>query len=133
MGGDWFDRFVMGIKYPSLIGLGWFLYRITVFVCNFLAGRMDARHARVDELDKRLNVSLGKRLDHLEEAEARNQSRIILLENAVAILLTELRLTDPTNSKLKEVAAMLRAALPIASDHPFDDLLRQAEQRDTKQ
>lgn len=126
MGADWIDRLAAGGKYTGFGLVAYSAVRLTVFFFNFFAGRYDARQMRLEALDKRVSESLGDRLEHLEQTGAHNQNRIMLLENAVAILLAELRLTDPSNSKLKEVANLLRAAIPVPIDGPFEDLLKQA-------
>jgi hypothetical protein len=105
----------------------WTAYRVVVFACNFLAGRHDARQARLDALDVRLAESLGKRLSHLETAEKANQARIRVLEDCVSILATELRMRDPANSKLGQVAKMLHDVHPVVPPDPqLDELLRHA-------
>jgi hypothetical protein len=109
-------------------GLGsWSAYRLIVFGCNFLAGRHDVRQLRLDALDLRLAASLGKRLEHLEHAEINNQARIRVLEDCVAILAGELRMRDPANSKLSEVAKMLREVHPVLPPDPkLEELLQHA-------
>jgi uncharacterized small protein (DUF1192 family) len=112
------------------VGVGlavWTAYRLFVFVCNFFAGRYDARQARLDALDVRLAKSLGDRLSHLEVAELNNQARIRVLEDCVAILAAELRQTDPSNSKLGQVAKLLRDVHPIVPPDPnLDELMQHA-------
>jgi hypothetical protein len=108
-------------------GLGYTAYRLFVFSCNFIASRLDARQDRLEAREQRLEASLGNRLEHLERAEKANQRRVTLLEECVAILLTELRMADPLNSKLKEVASMLRDVHPVLPTDPgLQDLLRHA-------
>lgn len=109
-------------------GIGsWSAYRLVMFTCNFLAGRNDARQQRLDAREERLSASLGKRLDHLERAEEANQRRIRVLEDCVAILATELRMRDPANAKLGEVAKLLRDVHPVVPPDPqLDDLLQHA-------
>lgn len=106
------------------VGLGltaWSLLQLTKFLCNFLAGRADARQARLDAQEERLSVSLGKRLAHLEQMEARQGQQIASLRECVEILAAELRQRDPGNSKLAEVASLLRQGIgPIATDTPAD-------------
>lgn len=127
MGADWVDRLAVGGEYTGLGLLSYTVYRLFVFICDFFAGRYDARQTRLDVREERLSASLGKRLDHLERAEKANRSRVTLLEECVAILLTELRMADPVNSKLKEVAAMLRDVHPVLPPDPgLDALLRHA-------
>lgn len=137
MGGDWIDRLSVGGKYTGLGLVGWTAYRLFVFLCRFVAERQDARESRLDAQEARLEESLGNRLGHLERAEKANRTRVTLLEECVAILLTELRMADPTNSKLKEVAAMLREVHPVLpSDPGLQSLLRHAGSaldKDTKQ
>lgn len=107
--------------------LAWTLFQAFKFTCNFLAGRHDARQTRLDELDVRLAKSLGDRLSHLEQAERTNQIRIQTLEGWVATLATELRMQDPTNPKLRELAEALRGVTPIvASDPRLDELMQHA-------
>jgi hypothetical protein len=109
-------------------GLGtWSAYRLIVFGCNFMAGRHDARQQRLDDLDERLAKSLGLRLTHLETAEKANQARIHVLEDCVAILAAELRMRDPSNTKLGEVAKLLRDVHPVVPPDPqLDELMRHA-------
>lgn len=90
------------------------------YVCNFLAGRHDARQARIDALDIRLNASLAARLHHLEETELQNRDEIRRLREAVEVLAGALRLKDPTNPKLLEVARLLSPVIPFEASLPSD-------------
>lgn len=134
MGADWIDRLAVGGKFTGLGLLGYTAYRLFVFICNFIAGRQDAREARLDAQEERLKTSLGNRLDHLEQAESSNLDRIRLLEARVALaegwvatLATELRMKDPGNPKLAELAKMLNAVAPIAARDPLlDEILQHA-------
>lgn len=129
MPGGWFDTVVAGIKYPSIAGFGFFMYRIVVFGCNFLAGRFDVRQARVEALDERLNISLSKRLDHLERAERTNQQEIQMLRGWVTALASELRSVDPENPRLKGLTDALIHGIPVPPpDHGIDSLLSQARE-----
>jgi hypothetical protein len=81
MGGGFWDIVFEGgaAAGGNSVGAGlivWTAYRLFVFVCNFIAGRHDARQARLDALDVRLAASLGNRLSHLESTEVSNQARI---------------------------------------------------------
>lgn len=109
-------------------GLGsWSAYRLIVFAFNFFAGRHDVRQLRLDALDLRLAASLGKRLEHLERSEVANQRRIQVLEDCVSILAAELRMRDPANSKLGEVAKLLRDVHPVLPPDPsLEELLQLA-------
>lgn len=132
MGGGFWDSVFEGGAAAGgrSVGVGivvWTSYRLFVFIFNFMAGRHDARQIRLDALDVRLSASLGKRLEHLEKAEATNQDRIRVLEDCVAILAAELRMRDPGNAKLGEVAKALRDVHPIVPPDPqLDDLLQHA-------
>jgi hypothetical protein len=133
-GEEWAYQLGAGAKFVGGgISLYW-LYRILVFACNFLAGRHDARQQRLEALDARLDVSLGKRLDHLERAERQHQERIQVLEGWLAAMASELRSIDPENPRLKELADALRQGLPIPPpDRSLDDLLQHATQRVERQ
>jgi hypothetical protein len=132
MGGGFWDSVFDGGAAAGgrSVGVGlvvWTAYRLFVFVCTFLAGRHDVRQERLDALDERISASLGKRLTHLEEAEETNQSRIRVLEDCVAILAAELRMRDPANPKLGEVAKLLRDVHPIVPPDPhLDELMQHA-------
>lgn len=132
VGGGILDGFVEGGAAAGGRGIGvglivWTAYKLFVFVCNFLAGRHDVRHARLDALEVRLTASLGDRLSHLEQAEINSQARIQMLEGWVATLATELRMQDPTNPKLKELSDALRGVTPLAVAEPMlDEILHHA-------
>lgn len=112
----------------------WTTFKLFVFVCNFIAARQDAREARLDAQERRLEASLGNRLSHLELAEKANLGRIRLLEARVALaegwvatLATELRMKDPGNPKLAELAKMLSAVSPIVPTDPvLEEIMRHA-------
>lgn len=132
MGGGLADGLATG---GQAVGAGigsWSFYRLVVFGCNFFAARHDARSKRLDEQEARLSLSLGQRLDHLERMEKNNQDlikisneRIRVLEDCVAILAAELRMREPANPKLGEVAKMLRDVHPILPPDPMLDQLLQ--------
>jgi hypothetical protein len=124
-GGNGFDPIEVGAKGTGLVLLGLLAYRTLVFVCNFLAGRYDARQARVEALDEKVSASLAKRLDHLEAQQAEDKARIGVLESWVAALASELRANDPENPRLKELSDALRHhGFPIVPPDPsLRDLL----------
>jgi hypothetical protein len=123
-----------GGRYTGFGLLGYTAYRLFVFLCRFVAERQDAREARLNAQEQRLEASLGNRLAHLERAENSNLDRIRLLEARVALaegwvatLATELRMKDPGNPKLAELAKMLTAVTPIAPRDPLlDEILKHA-------
>jgi hypothetical protein len=129
VGEDWIDRLAVGAKYTGVGLVGLFVYRLFVFTCNFLAGRYDARQARLEAREERVDQSIGNRLTHLEEQQKEDQGRIRLLEEGVGILTAELRQLDPGNPKLREVANMLRHATPVVPpDQVLDNLIHRAGQ-----
>lgn len=125
-GGNGFNPIEVGAKGTGLVLLGLLAYRTFVFVCNFLAGRYDARQARVEALDEKLAKSLGNRLTNLEKQQADDKARIGVLESWVAALAAELRANDPENPRLKELSDALRHhGFPIVPPDPsLRDLLQ---------
>jgi hypothetical protein len=127
VGEDWIDRLAAGGKWTGFGLLAVMSYRYFTFICNFLAGRFDARQARLEAREERIAYSLGRRLDHLERTEQENQRRIRLLEEVVAILSSELRQADPMNPKLKEIGKMMRDVHPVVPPDPqLEELMRHA-------
>lgn len=126
MGGDRFDPLAVGAKGTGIALLGLAVYRAIVFLCNFLAGRYDARQARLERLDEKLAKSLDERLNDLEVQQAEDKARIGVLESWVAALAAELRANDPENPRLKELSDALRhRGFPIVPPDPsLRDLLQ---------
>jgi hypothetical protein len=130
MTGGIFDELVAGGAAAGGKGLGvgltaMALYRLIAFILTFIAGRADARQAVLDRQQERLDLSLGKRLEHLERIEQANRAEIARLRECVEILAGELRTKDPANPKLLEISRSLRSAYASPSDTPDDmrDLL----------
>lgn len=134
---DWIARLAAGGKYTGIGLIFYTAYRLLVFGCTFIAKRLDAREARLNAQEERVDASLAKRLDHLERTEVSNQQRIGLLEECVAILASEVRQTDAGNPKLAQVARLLAGVHPVVPLSPqLDELLQHAanavERRDKR-
>lgn len=126
VGEDLLDRLMLAGK-P--VGLGLVVYaaaRLFMFLCTFVAARMDARQARLDAQEERLTKSLGDRLNHLEEQVA----RIPVLEEVVNILVAEVRAHDPNNPKLAIVGKILRSRFQPSAAPGFDDLIGKLDRID---
>jgi hypothetical protein len=124
-GGEIAEKLIVGAQAGGAVGVAWFVYKILGVLLPYLSQRSDARQARMDAQQARLDLSLDKRLKHLERIEVANQGRIAVLEEAIHLLADELRQKDPANPKLSQVAKMLRAAMAVPRDTPDDmtDLL----------
>jgi hypothetical protein len=88
-----------------------------VFVCNFLAGRYDARQARLDALDVRLAESLGNRLSHLEQPKGQPGAH----PRARGLRRHPRRLSSvcgTPRTRSSEVAKMLRDVHPVVPPDP---------------
>lgn len=120
VGDDLVDRLVLAGK-P--LGLGLVAYaavRLFMFLCTFVAARMDARQARLDAREARLEASIGDRLRHLEAGQARDATRLAACERAISILVDRVRSNDPSDPALAEVADLLRDAITVRFDTPGD-------------
>ena len=120
-GGNLADGLIAGGK-PVGVGLVVIAgVKLFMFVFDWISGRYDTRQDRLERREKRMDASYADRLDHLE----RQVARIPILEVAVNILAAELRQHDPANSKLSEVAKLLRTSAPFAPEPNanLDDLL----------
>lgn len=79
----------------------------------WLSTRFDARQDRLERREQAIEASYANRLRHLELAERTNQARISILQQAVEVLLTELRQIDGANPKLGDVAELLRKSFAL--------------------
>jgi hypothetical protein len=109
-----------GAKYAGLGLIGYSLYRLIAFTCEFLAGRHDARQKRLLEIELRVDSSIADRLKHLERLERTNRRAIVTLEGLVRVLATELHRIQPDNPKLADVAKVLSQVWDITPDTPDD-------------
>lgn len=97
----------------GVLGFAAALYATLWFIrwlCEFIAKRQDVRQNTIDAAQHRLDDSVAHRLAHLESIERQNHQEIRALREAVEILAGELRIRDPGNAKLLEVAGLLRHA-----------------------
>lgn len=117
---DWTDRLIDGGKITAVGIAALFLYRTLVFICEFLAGRYDARQIRLDQIEKRIADAISDRLRHLELQEIANRKRIVMLEKHLRIVAAELWRLDHGNPKLEGVAAALGFAFQVDPDTPDD-------------
>lgn len=108
----------------SAAGALWFVR----WLLTWLSNRFDARQDRLERREQAIEASYANRLRHLELAERSNQSRITILQQAVEILLAELRAIDGSNPKLGDVAELLRKSFAMTLT-PADmvDMLKDAK------
>jgi guanylate kinase len=89
-----------------------FLKWLVPFICQ----RLDERADRIDEREQRVERRMVKRLEHVEH-------ELELYREALMLLFNRMAEKDPADPVLRDVAAILRRAVPINFNEPDQDLI----------
>lgn len=89
-----------------------FLKWLVPFICQ----RLDERADRIDEREQAVERRMVKRLEHVEHELEKYREALMLLFNRMAE-------KDPADPVLRDVARILRRAVPINWEEPDQDLI----------
>lgn len=114
------ESVVLGGKLVGIALVAATAAKVFMFLCEFIGRRIDGRQDRLDAQQASIDGKIGSRLHHLEAYAARADFRMQGFEEAIGLLIDEVRVLDPSNPKLTEVAAILRRPYPVDLNTPPD-------------
>lgn len=96
------------------------LLRFLKWLVPFICQRLDQRADRIDEREQAVERRMVKRLEHVEH-------ELELYREALMLLFNRMAEKDPADPVLRDVARILRRAVPIDFGEPDQDLIDQLD------